>query len=223
MVVGGSKPPAGDTDARREQSPVGGLLARSAASSSRAAAVSEVPQPFEGSTSVGQQGRAGGQLQEGSGVREGVRLCGWGSTLEGTEPQGRDRHETRPAGAGRSKALRACETLRGHVPGCGTPGQGAAWRWEDVEGGETAREAAAAGATLLAAAPQQPNSGGERKVKRGCSTRGHSRRRSVGEDLRGQPQGEGQRGSEEPIRSLAAPTDNTLKARPTPGEGGGSR
>jgi len=65
---------------------------------------------------------------------------------EGQEPQGRDRHETRPAGPGRSKALRACETLRGHVPGGWyPPGQVAARCQEDAEGEETAREAARVG------------------------------------------------------------------------------
>jgi hypothetical protein len=32
--------------------------------------------------------RAGGQPQEGSGFREGARLCGWISTLEGKNPKG---------------------------------------------------------------------------------------------------------------------------------------
>jgi len=103
-----------------------------------------VPRSLE--TRDGRDGRPGGlPTSRGHGIREDERLCGWRSTLEG-EPQGRDQHETRLAGPGRRKALRACETPRGHVPGGWyPPGQVAARYREDAEGEQTAREEAIPG------------------------------------------------------------------------------
>lgn len=51
------------------------------------------------------------ERQEGCGAGNGVRLCERNKALEG-EPQERDRHETGPAGVGRSKASRGCENLK---------------------------------------------------------------------------------------------------------------
>jgi len=124
------------------------------------------------------------------------------------KPQGRDRHETRPAGVGRNKALRACETLRGHVlGGWSPPGQVAARFREDAEGERTAGEEAVGRGN--------PTNGGAGAIRLWRGAKGYERmargkkfpragRR--GEDLTGQPQGEGQRGSGKPITTLAPST-----------------
>jgi len=70
-----------------------------------AEATSEIP-GLEEAGAVGTEAGSFDQPQEGIDVREDERLCGWRLTLKG-EPHGRDRHETRPAGTGRNKALRA--------------------------------------------------------------------------------------------------------------------
>jgi hypothetical protein len=62
------------------------------------------------------------QPHEGKETREGFGSVS-GKTLKG-KPQGRDRHETRPAGGGRMKASRARETPRRHRnPRAGNPGR----------------------------------------------------------------------------------------------------
>jgi hypothetical protein len=81
-----------------------------------------------------------GERQEGCGAGNGVRLCERNKALEG-EPQERDRHETGPAGVGRSKASRGCENLKTQRARAWEP-----WHWvaaplrEDAEGDGTPRE-----------------------------------------------------------------------------------
>jgi hypothetical protein len=70
-----------------------------------AEADSETP-GLEEAEAVGTEAAGAYQPQEGIDLRKEERLCGWRSALKG-EPHGRDRHETRPAGTGRKKALRA--------------------------------------------------------------------------------------------------------------------
>ena len=123
---------------------------------------------------------ASGSTTRGQGCSRECSALRVGSTLKG-KPQGRDRHETRPAGGGRSKAPRAWETLRGQQnPGLVPPGLVAARYWEDVEGERTAREAATGGLRPPGSGVRTLHSEGERKVTRVFAHGPHSSWATVG-------------------------------------------
>jgi hypothetical protein len=95
---------------------------------------------LQGQTSGVHLAATDAERHEGCGAGNGVRLCGRNKALEG-EPQERDRHETGPAGVGRSKASGGCENLKAQRARTWEPWQlVAAPRRENAEGDGTPRE-----------------------------------------------------------------------------------
>jgi hypothetical protein len=150
----------GRTDTRGDQDPEVGCAERSAASQKGVLeATGQYPRGW--SSRHLKQWPCGTPTTRGERRSKEWLAPGVVSTLKG-KPQGRDRHETRPADSGRMKALRACETLGRH----GTRwlvsiGDDVAARCrEDVEGEETAREAVA-GLTPDEGEPRQRRQSGD--------------------------------------------------------------
>jgi hypothetical protein len=105
-----SNHPPEETTGCRDQRLEGAPCERDAVSAAR----EEVKDPLLGGSGPrpGTVEHSQAKPQEGIGNRQGFTALQPVPDPEG-KPQGRDRHETRPAGWGRSKAPRARETLRG--------------------------------------------------------------------------------------------------------------
>jgi hypothetical protein len=109
-------------------------------------------------------GPGGRNPKDGTGTKQGRQVPG------GTRPREREKR------------------WGGSVPEAGSSGEVAARYRENVEGEQTAREAAASRErSRPAVAPERSDSGGERKVRSGCPGGRHLPGSRRGADLRGQP------------------------------------